>query len=871
MTAKKQILVVEDNCLNREMLIEILAEQYTVLSAENGQAALEILRQNKERIALILLDVMMPIMDGFAFLEQLKADEELALIPVIVMTQSDSEEDEVDALAHGAADFVPKPYRPRVILHRVASIINLRETAAMVNQFQYDRLTGLYSKEFFYRKVRERLDTDTEREYTIACSDIENFKLYNDTFGRAAGDRLLREGAAAMQKSIGPDGICGRYGADCFLFLQEREQEKRERSRFFGEDYEKNHEKMKNISIKWGIYEIGDRSVPVEQMCDRALLAANSIKGHYNRHFAVYDDTLRAKLLREQAITDAMESALREGQFVVYFQPKYSLNDDCLAGAEALVRWYHPEWGFLSPGEFIPLFEKNGFITQLDRYVWEQVCAKMKAWQEKGFAALPVSVNVSRADIYQSDLPETLQGIVRKYGIDPAQLHLELTESAYTENPAQIISVVEQLRKLGFIIELDDFGSGYSSLNMLNQMKLDVLKLDMKFIQSETAKPMEQGILRFIVGLARWLNLSVVAEGVETREQLERLREIGCDYVQGYFFAKPMPGKDFETLLKSRPSKHYGVFRENAQHTAAKQKLLVVDDDAEYREKVRQLFEGQYQVLEAADVPGALAAVKGDTQEPVSIAIVSAELPEPGASAFLKELRQDPMLWRTPVIATLSWGELTEELWDKLDTDDFLCKRHPMADLRRRVRHLLSLASHQQREQTLKDEACRDYLTEILNRRGFYAAVDALRQEDMPLAVYLFDLDNLKQVNDRFGHETGDEMLRFFGELLRRKTREGDILCRYGGDEFIVILRRINMLDTIMRKGAEICSGVREYCLPDGSHAACSGGIVLCGMDEKPSVKLIERADEALYRAKRTRKGSCCLWEESGGTDGEPV
>ena len=868
---QKQVLVVEDNELNRAILCEILSASYRVLEAGNGQEALDILYAQKDSIALILLDMMMPVMDGYAFLDRIRTDAELSLIPVIVMTQSGGEEDEVAALAHGATDLVPKPYRPQVILHRVASLIKLRETAAMVNQFQYDQLTGLYSKEFFYQKVRERLLEDPEQKYCIVCSNIENFKLFNDIFGVQEGDRLLQEIAGIARRMVGSTGFCGRFSADRFLCLHTWDQSLWEGHCFANFKAQNISSYLKNVVMRWGIYEITDPTVPVEQMCDRALLAANSIKGHYNRHFAVYDDTLRAKLLREQAITDAMESALREGQFVVYFQPKYSLNDDCLAGAEALVRWYHPEWGFLSPGEFIPLFEKNGFITQLDRYVWEQVCAKMKVWQEKGFAALPVSVNVSRADIYQSDLPETLQGIVRKYGIDPAQLHLELTESAYTENPAQIISVVEQLRKLGFIIELDDFGSGYSSLNMLNQMKLDVLKLDMKFIQSETAKPMEQGILRFIVGLARWLNLSVVAEGVETREQLERLREIGCDYVQGYFFAKPMPGKDFETLLKSRPSKHYGVFRENAQHTAAKQKLLVVDDDAEYREKVRQLFEGQYQVLEAADVPGALAAVKGDTQEPVSIAIVSAELPEPGASSFLKELRQDPMLWRTPVIATLSWGELTEELWDKLDTDDFLCKRHPMADLRRRVRHLLSLASHQQREQTLKDEACRDYLTEILNRRGFYAAVDALRQEDMPLAVYLFDLDNLKQVNDRFGHETGDEMLRYFGELLRRKTREGDILCRYGGDEFIVILRRINMLDTILRKGAEICSGVREYCLPDGSHAACSGGIVLCGMDEKPSVKLIERADEALYRAKRTRKGSCCLWEESGGTDGEPV
>lgn len=253
-------------------------------------------------------------------------------------------------------------------------------------------------------------------------------------------------------------------------------------------------------------------------MCDRALLAVDSIKGQYNRYFAVYDDALRGKLLREQAITEAMETALDEGQFVVYLQPKYNLHDDRLAGAEALVRWNHPAWGFLSPGEFIPLFEKNGFITQLDQYVWEQVCALMKTWNEKEYPALPVSVNVSRSDIYQSDLAQTLLKIVHKYGLEPKQLHLELTESAYTENPNQIVGTVDHLRKLGFIIEMDDFGSGYSSLNMLNRMKLNVLKLDMKFIQSETAKPMEQGILRFVVGLGHWLNLSVVAEGVETRE-----------------------------------------------------------------------------------------------------------------------------------------------------------------------------------------------------------------------------------------------------------------------------------------------------------------------------------------------------------------
>ena len=546
---QKQILVVEDNALNRAILCGILSDNYRVLEAGNGQEALDVLREHADDIAVILLDVMMPVMDGFTFLDRIKADDRLSLIPVIIMTQSDSEADEVTALAHGATDFVPKPYRPQVILHRVASIIKLRETAAMVNLFQYDRLTGLFSREFFYEKVRERLREDPEGEYSIVCSNIVNFKLYNDSFGVAEGDRLLRETADAMRRAVEPSGICGRFGADRFICLQESGKEARDRAAFDADQTESG--KVRNVVMKWGVYEITDRSVPVEQMCDRANLAVDSIKNQYNCHFAVYDDVLRGKLLREQAITEAMETALNEGQFVVYYQPKYSLNNDCMAGAEALVRWVHPELGFLSPGEFIPLFEKNGFITRLDRYVWENVCATLRLWREKGYPQLSVSVNVSRADVYHTDLADTLLEIIRKYGVEPAQLHLELTESAYTENPAQILSTVEHLRELGFIIEMDDFGSGYSSLNMLNQMKLDILKLDMKFIRSETSKPMEQGILRFIVGLARWLNLSVVAEGVETREQLERLREIGCDYVQGYFFARPMPAGEFEKLLQA--------------------------------------------------------------------------------------------------------------------------------------------------------------------------------------------------------------------------------------------------------------------------------------------------------------------------------
>ena len=868
MRQKKRILIVEDNELNRAILYEILSDYYFVLEAENGQEALDVLRQNKDSIALILLDVMMPVMDGYTFLKHVKADAELSLIPVIVMTQSESEDDEISALAHGATDYVPKPYRSQVILHRVASLIKLRETAAMVNQFQYDRMTGLYSKEFFFQKVREQLLEHPEKDYCIVCSNIENFKLVNDIFGTQEGDRLLKEIADIAKLTVGSTGFCGRFSADRFLCLQEREQELADRKHFGSISEQERSPLMKSVVMRWGIYEITDRSVPVEQMCDRALLAADSIKGQYNQYFAVYDDSLRRKLLRERMITNAMETALAEEQFVVYLQPKYSLKGAFLAGAEALVRWNHPEWGFMPPGEFIPLFEKNGFIPRLDQYVWEHVCAQLREWQDRGYQLLPVSVNVSRADVYQVDLVDTLLRITQKYGVDPEHLHLEITESAYAENSAKILSTVAELRRQGFITEMDDFGSGYSSLNMLSQMKLDILKLDRKFIQSEIAKSPEESILNDVITMAHRMRLSVVAEGVETQNQVNRLRDVGCDYVQGYFFARPMPVEEFEKLLKEQTphtacSEHTACPEpQRPQEQLGIRSLLVADEDAGYRERVRRALEGQYRILEASDGESALACIRSCGDDGISAVILSMTLPENGAEALLKLLRQEPAFWKLPVLATIPGGETAERLPLIMETDDFLCKCHPLFDLRWRIQRLIYVASFHRRESALEDEANRDPLTGVLNRRGLQAAIASLRKEDMPLAVCLFDLDDLKMVNDTYGHDMGDRMLSAFAELLLRQTGGEDIQCRFGGDEFMVILKHLSDVETVMKKGTAICRAFHDRFAQEQLPASCSGGIALCGEDEKPSAELIKRADQALYRAKRENKGGCCLWSD---------
>ena len=536
----------------------------------------------------------MPVMDGYTFLSIMKADHSYSSIPVIVTTQNDAESDEVAALSHGATDFVAKPYKPQIILHRVAGIIRLRETAAMINMIQYDRLTGLYSKQYFYQQAGEVLLRNPDQQYDIICSDIENFKLINDVFGVKAGDRLLRGIGNAYAERLKGIGICGRLNSDQFACLLKHRDDYTDDMFIEASILTNGLLDIHNIVMKWGIYNVEDRSVSIEQICDRALLAARSIKGQYGKYFAIYDDTLRNQLLREQAITDSMESALSQNQFLVYLQPKYRIKDEVLVGAEALVRWNHPVWGFLSPAEFIPLFEKNGFITRLDRFVWEKACAVLHDWDERGYYPMSVSVNVSRADIYNEDLADTLVKIIEKYDLDPSRLHLEITESAYTENPKQIIDTVTTLRELGFVIEMDDFGSGYSSLNMLNDMPIDILKLDMKFIRSEMAKPKSQGILQFIINLARWMNLSVVAEGVETKAQLLRLTEIGCDYVQGYYFAKPMPCQEFEGLL----DEYRGAgIEEPSTDTEIRNELpvlLVADGDEDYRNMVHQAFEGRY-------------------------------------------------------------------------------------------------------------------------------------------------------------------------------------------------------------------------------------------------------------------------------------
>ncbi|MBC5708222.1 EAL domain-containing protein [Hungatella sp. L12] len=846
MLLERKILVVEDNEINRAALCVILSSQYTVLEAENGEQALSLLEKYREGISLILLDIVMPVMDGYTFLKHLKADHRLNSIPVIVTTSNNSEADEVAALSSGATDFIAKPYSAKVILHRAAGIIRLRETSALIHQIQYDRVTGVYSKEYFCQQVRDILLRNPDVKYDILCSDIEDFKLINDTFGMAAGDRLLRQVAELCTQRLGDHGVCGRLNADQFACLLEHRDDYADEM-FTQADSRINHGfGDQNVIMKYGIYTVEDRDVSVEQMCDRALLAAHSIKGKYGRHFALYDDKLRGTLLRRQAITDGMETALATGQFEVYLQPKYQIRDGRLAGAEALVRWNHPEWGLQPPAEFIPIFERNGFITKLDQYVWERVCALMQSWDEKGYPRINISVNVSRMDIYNTNLVDLLTGIVQRHGLSPSRLHLEITESAYTDTSRQLIETLGTLRRLGFVIEMDDFGSGYSSLNMLTEMPIDVLKLDMKFIQTEITRPTGQGILRFIVDLARWMKLSVVAEGVETREQLERLQNDGCDYAQGYYFAKPMPVENFVLVLTAQaPPADINNSRSAGSADRMDRVLLVADEDKEYRAQMHRAFSDCFKVLEAASYE---QAVKTLGNHPHQISAVILSLTLQGGADILTAIQKERGAWETPCVATGPLDMELERSAMELGAADYAAKPHNQESLRRRVLRAMSLHTLQARIQSLQDEDCRDTMTGLLNRRGLYTIAKSLRHESSS-AVYLFELDGLKKFNEKYGYVEGDHLIFHFASLLRAHTRVDDVLVRLGGDEFLIVMSHISSMEVAHKKETAILRAYYESRYVDPDSVTCFAGTVLRNAEESLD-EIIRRAREAMYAAK---------------------
>ena len=541
---KRLILIAEDEFINREILGHILQSDYEIIYACDGEEALNQIKENKNKLSLVLLDLIMPKINGIDILEHVKKDSILSNIPIIVVTSDALSEEK--SLNLGAADFIPKPYpRETVIKARIKRTIELYEDRKIINYTERDPLTRLYNKEYFYQYAST---IDTYYEITDALIlDIRHFHIINDRFGVRYGDMVLKNVADKLREVINQlDGIVCRKEEDTFMIYCPHQDN-------YSFILDKLKELDSSIIYRIGIYEYVDKDVDVSIRFDRAKLASDKIRTSINKNIEFYNEKMREKELYEERLINDFEESLLNNEFKVFYQPKFNVKKDkpYLSSSEALVRWFHHDLGMISPGDFIPLFEENGLIQRLDKFVWSEVGKQIRKWKEKYDFYVPVSVNVSRIDMYEPDFIDTLLKIINDNNLNTNDIYLEITESAYTSDSKQMIEIVNKLRDLGFSIEMDDFGTGYSSLNMINELPIDVLKLDMVFVRN-AHKNHDTKIVEFIIDIAKYLEVPVIAEGVETKEQVESLKNLGCDIIQGYYFSKPIPSNEFEKFIIER-------------------------------------------------------------------------------------------------------------------------------------------------------------------------------------------------------------------------------------------------------------------------------------------------------------------------------
>ncbi len=835
------IMIVEDSAINRKILRGILESDYEIVEAENGEVALDILRQG-HKVDFIILDLMMPVMDGLEFLRAIKQDERFNDIPLIVNSHADDHENEYKALELGADDFIAKPYNPKVAKRRIANLIDkyvyqralmqkklehtqaslttlidtvpggiavfhitgkinldyfndglcdmlgysreemeshiildplkivvqedreqiieavikagervpgekvnvvhnwkvravrkngdlrwlqivakpmendpqfvhavftdITEEMAVEKQLQdsmvelryraeHDRMTGVLNREAFYKTTEKLMKDNPTEVYVIGVWNIDRFKIINELFSSKVGDKILKKVAQSLQKLTAVVGACGRLEADSFAIC-------------LPEGYLINHMPdllamlSGNIDMGLinypilshiGLYRAENDEAGINLMCDRASMALMQIKGNYLERWCYYSESLKETIINEQELINDMEVAIKERQFVIHYQPMMDAKKQTVIRAEALVRWKHPKKGMISPGLFIPLFEKNGFISLLDMYVCEEVCRFQAELKKKGIPLVPISINLSRMNFYNPRLCKEILAMVNKYGISPEDLEIEITESAYKENSNDLIRAIQMFQKHGFKVLMDDFGSGYSSLNMLKDLSIDVLKIDMKFIDDLENSERATNIMFSIIRMAQALDMDTIAEGVETKSQYEMLSCMGCGCIQGYYFSKPLPEEEFVADLLQ----HYS--KEEVKTTNDKpQTILLVDDVGMNLEILSDILGDKYNIICAESGNQATEVLRKEFAI-INLIISDIHMPDGDGYELLRNIQNNPLTEDIPVLMVTAYDDATNmERALSLGALDVISKPYDSDILRRRIENILKISEGQNME-----------------------------------------------------------------------------------------------------------------------------------------------------------------------------
>lgn len=447
-----------------------------------------------------------------------------------------------------------------VILFGILCYFQVKSNRALEKIVFVDSITGGSTYEKFKMDVEDYLKKNTRQTYAVLSIDIDKSKYIEEIFGNEEYIKAINYVWNVLSEETAENEFCCHKDADHFYALFQYKDENRIKQRI-EEMYDDIREKIEqgeiyyDLKISVGVYILNNRKHGVERILSRSDVARKTIKGQHDRLYAFYTEEMKKSQVKNKEIEDRMEKALEKGEFYVCYQPKFSTQEKKVVGAEALVRWRMNGENIIPPSEFIPLFESNGFIKELDKYVFEQVCKDVSGWLDKGLDVKPVSVNLSQMQLYNTNFIKEYAEILERYDLDSKYVQLELTETALFDNPVVLAKIINQLHNMGIEILMDDFGKGYSSLNMLKNVEVDTVKIDKSFVDDIGNNKKVERIIATIISLVRSLNMHVVAEGVENEMQYKFLNLVECDEIQGYYFSKPIVVSEYEELLKKNTNK----------------------------------------------------------------------------------------------------------------------------------------------------------------------------------------------------------------------------------------------------------------------------------------------------------------------------
>lgn len=579
------ILIVDDTLENLKLLSSMLTDQgYTVRKATTGKMALKAVQSLPPD--LVLLDIMMPDLNGFEVCKQLKSQAETADLPIIFLSALDAPFDKVKAFEVGGADYISKPFQIEEVLVRVSHHLALKaayqEICSLNTQLEarvsertqqltdahyrlreaeaYDPLTGLINRSTFIQQVDIALSlskTQPDEAFALLIMDCDRFKVINDALGHLVGDELLQEIAKSLSRLVRQNDHFAHLGGDEFAILLTSINDiapvvnvaDRILAMLVQPFCFRGYEIFVNVSI--GLV-LGDSSYDhPEQLLRDADIAMYRAKASGKGQYQIFDSAIDGEALRRLEIETDLHRALKQKEFRAYFQPIVDLATGTIAGFEALVRWQHPTRGLIPPDEFLPIAEESGLICGIGRLVLEEACHQLQTWRQEGFSALMMYVNLSAQELSQPILIQEIDRILAETQLPASAIKLEITESAMIQDLQTTILILNQLQERGIRLSIDDFGTGYSSLGQLQSLPVNTLKIDRTFTQRLDGTSETLGLVPVILGIAQVMDMDVVAEGIETEQQLSQLRELGCRYGQGFLFSKPVDAQTATQLIRS--------------------------------------------------------------------------------------------------------------------------------------------------------------------------------------------------------------------------------------------------------------------------------------------------------------------------------